>query len=450
MSDAEHERTPPPGGVTETSRSKTYRRVEDLMAQDRCVILDGGIATELQRLRPPPSDGSDPELWGTWAIYRAPEAVREVHERYVAAGCDVISTNTWSILSVPEVERRAQPGVYELGHWMDVARLGLRLARQAVEDAGRADECAVAFAISEDVHSPQRAKTLELLSRVFESEPPDLILLETLTLVHDPETYDTFAMLLETGLPVWLWFRRGRHGVCGVFGQHRGPPEGDLFGRAARRFEELGVGALLVNCLPIEHVPGISPGSGTSPSFRSASTRTWAISRARYGASTTRWAPRSTPRSRSAGERREPDHRRVLWHDARAHRRRSACARGDEARARAPTVRTLNGDTAAGVEHPARPWLDYKGRVVFPLPFPELVVDPGVFVPTQGSYLVWKHLFQTGIGEGARCLDVGCGSGILAIQLALNGAESVRAIDIDRTRSQTRSRTPSGTVSPTA
>ncbi len=69
---------------------------------------------------------------------------------------------------------------------------------------------------------------------------------------------------------------------------------------------------------------------------------------------------------------------------------------------------------------------------MFPLPFPELVVDPGVFVPTQGSYLVWKHLFQTGIGEGARCLDVGCGSGILAIQLALNGAKSVRAIDIDR------------------
>ncbi len=227
------------------------------MAQDRCVILDGGIATELQRLRPPPSDGSDPELWGTWAIYRAPEAVREVHERYVAAGCDVISTNTWSILSVPEVERRAQPGVYELGHWMDVARLGLRLARQAVEDAGRADECAIAFAISEDVHSPQRAKTLELLSRVFESEPPDLILLETLTLVHDPETYDTFAVLLDTGLPVWLSFRRCRHGVCGVFGQHWGPPEGDLFGRAARRFEELGVGALLVNCLPIEHVPGM-------------------------------------------------------------------------------------------------------------------------------------------------------------------------------------------------
>ena len=64
-------------------------------------------------------------------------------------------------------------------------------------------------------------------------------------------------LLLETGLPVWLSYRRCRHGVCGVYGQHWGPPEGDLFGRAARRFEEMGVEALLINCLPVDHVPGI-------------------------------------------------------------------------------------------------------------------------------------------------------------------------------------------------
>ena len=29
--------------------------------------------------------------------------------------------------------------------------------------------------------------------------------------------------LLDSGLPVWLSFRRCRHGVCGVYGQHWGP-----------------------------------------------------------------------------------------------------------------------------------------------------------------------------------------------------------------------------------
>ena len=117
--------------------------------------------------------------------------------------------------------------------------------------------CAVAFAISEDIASPEHGDAVDLLRRVFEDEPPDLILLETLTLLRDPETFDAVERLMGIGLPVWLSFRRCRHGVCGVFGQHWGPPEGDLFGLAARRFEEIGVEALLLNCLPVDHVPGM-------------------------------------------------------------------------------------------------------------------------------------------------------------------------------------------------
>jgi cyclopropane fatty-acyl-phospholipid synthase-like methyltransferase len=54
-----------------------------------------------------------------------------------------------------------------------------------------------------------------------------------------------------------------------------------------------------------------------------------------------------------------------------------------------------------------------------------------VFVPTQGSFLVWRHLFREGIGNGRRCLDIGCGTGLLSVQLALNGATHVHGIDRD-------------------
>ncbi|MDQ3849549.1 MAG: 50S ribosomal protein L11 methyltransferase, partial [Actinomycetota bacterium] len=84
-------------------------------------------------------------------------------------------------------------------------------------------------------------------------------------------------------------------------------------------------------------------------------------------------------------------------------------------------------------ERPSRSadWLDAHGRSLFPLPLPDIVCEPGVFVPTQGSFLVWKYLFASGVGRGKRCLDIGCGSGLQTVQLALNGAEHVHAIDID-------------------
>jgi SAM-dependent methyltransferase len=51
--------------------------------------------------------------------------------------------------------------------------------------------------------------------------------------------------------------------------------------------------------------------------------------------------------------------------------------------------------------------------------------------PTQASLAIWKYLYREGIGAHRRCADVGCGSGLLAVQLARNGAAHVHAIDID-------------------
>src|SRR4029079_15101496 len=69
--------------------------------------------------------------------------------------------------------------------------------------------------------------------------------------------FERLEELLAGGLPGWLSFRRCRRGVCGIYGEHWGGPEGDAFGRAARRFEQQGVGALLINCMPPDHVPGM-------------------------------------------------------------------------------------------------------------------------------------------------------------------------------------------------
>jgi S-methylmethionine-dependent homocysteine/selenocysteine methylase/SAM-dependent methyltransferase len=399
------------------------------------VILDGGLGTELPQAAGT-RDALDEPLWGTRALIENPEAVLRVHHQYLEAGCDVISTNTWGLASAlaadgPRVwAERDQPV-----HWMDVGRRGLRLARQAVQEAGREGEIAVAFSLNGDVASEEGEETIRLLARLFadEPQPPDLILVETLSLLT-PMLDQAITGLLATGLPVWLSFRRCRHGLCGIYGQHWGGPEGDAFGRAARRFEEMGVEALLINCIPPDHVEGIVSylrdftdlPLGVYPNLGYFSDRGWrfapGVGGEEYAAMALRWReegaqviggccgvrPEHIAAAATALQSTKPGHRRPAEEAARA----------------------ANG-SPNGVATPPRPWTDRRQRALYPLPFPDLGVEPGVAAPTQASYMAWRYVFREGIGAHQRCLDMGCGTGILAVQLARNGAAHVRALDID-------------------
>jgi len=82
-------------------------------------------------------------------------------------------------------------------------------------------------------------------------------------------------------------------------------------------------------------------------------------------------------------------------------------------------------------QRPAERWTDARGRPMYPLDLPDITCEPGVFVPTQGSLMVWKFLHQEAVGAHQRCLDIGCGTGLLTVQLARNGAAHVHAIDIN-------------------
>ena len=413
-----------------TAPDDRYGRIMHMIATDRCVILDGANGTELIAI-----EGERPEveehLWGLTAIVNAPRHVQAVHRRYVDVGCDLICTNTWAL---PTALRDGGVKLWESAepvHWMDVARSAVRLARSAAEEAGRGDDVAVAFSINGDVDTPDGRETIRLLGRAFEEDPPDLILLETLSLVRS-STYATVETLLGTGLPVWLSFRRCRHGVCGVYGEHWGGPEGDSFGRAARRFEEMGVGALAINCLPPDHVTGMISWLrdftdlplGVYPNLGYLSAAGWRHEASIGGAEYAQLA--------------------LKWREEGAQLIGGCCGVGPEHLAAARTA--LQG-TKPGHAHPAalpdatrqalsdgrsQPrWSDPRGRQMYPLDFPDLTVENGVFVPTQGSFMVWKYLYREGIGPHQRCLDVGCGTGLLTIQLARNGAAHVHSIDID-------------------
>ena len=419
--------------VAASQQGTAYARVAGLIAAGRCALLDGGTGTELPPREHDPH-ALDERLWGTQALLDDPGAVLAVHRRYVDAGCDVISTNTWGL---PSALLEDGPRLWDTTrpvHWMDVARQGIRLARRAVEEGGRGGECAVAFSLNGDVDSPQGAETVRLLARVFADEPPDLVLVETIAMVR-PSLDATIERLLATGLPLWLSFRRCRHGLCGVYGEHWGGPEGDGFGRAARRFEEQGVGALLVNCIPPDHVAGMVSylrdftdlPLGAYPNLGYLTNEGWrqdpGVTGGQYADMALGW--------REEGAQIVGGCCGVGPEHIAAARERLAGTRPGRRRA-APTEPAAGpGAAATAAQVPVSSWTDKRGRELYPLDFPDLVCDPGVFVPGAASFLAWRYLAREGIGAHQRCLDAGCGTGILTVQLALNGAAHVHAIDID-------------------
>src|ERR1700744_6287254 len=380
---------PPPRGTGTEGR---YGRLTRMVATDQWVTPDGANGTELIKVR-----GVRPEVeehvWGLTALIDAPEDVGRVHRSYIDVGCDVVCTNTWGLPTALRNGATMLSGSAEPVHWMDIARRAVRLARTATTEAGRGDEVAVAFSINGDVDTPDGRETIALLSRAFEEQPPDLILLETLSLVRS-STYATVEALLDTGLPVWLSFRRCRHGVCGVYGEHWGGPEGDAFGRAARRFEEMGVGALAINCVPPDHVTGMLSWLrdftdlplGAYPNLGYLSAAGWRHELSIGGDEYARLA--------------------MTWRDEGAQLIGGCCGVGPEHLAAAsaalqttkpghkrPAALPDEGSVPSRANgRPSQHWIDPRGREMFPLDFPEITCDPGVFEPTQGSLLMWKYL----------------------------------------------------------
>jgi S-methylmethionine-dependent homocysteine/selenocysteine methylase len=235
--------------MMELPLSQAYERIDGILESGGTVVLDGGVATELQRVRDE-DRGTAYEPWGTWALFQGPMEVLEVHRRYVAARADVISTNTWSVLDAADQSPSGPSGPGREPLWAYAARLGIRLARQAVDEAGRGKECAVAFSANSALLDRRAQGRLELLTWAWQAEPPDLVILETLEAIPDELSIETIEMVAATGLPVWVSFRRGHDAMSRANGEPVPDPDPNAFAEALGRLEGLGVRAILVNCVP--------------------------------------------------------------------------------------------------------------------------------------------------------------------------------------------------------
>lgn len=91
------------------------------------LVLDGGLATQLERL------GADlrDELWSARLLMEEPELIRRVHAAYFAAGADVATTASYQA-TLPGFARRG----LDRARSEELIRLSVELAAQARDEAG--------------------------------------------------------------------------------------------------------------------------------------------------------------------------------------------------------------------------------------------------------------------------------------------------------------------------
>lgn len=203
-------------------------------------ILDGGMSRELLRLG---AQLKQPE-WSALALIDSPQIVRQVHEEFIAAGADVITTNSYALVPFHIGEERfAQEGAALIA-------LSGRLAREAADAAGRPVTVAGGLPPIFGSYEPQNfdpARVQAYLSVLVENLSPyiDVWLGETLSLIAEGEAVR--VAVEKTGKPFWISFTLADD-AAQVAGARPKLRSGETVADAALWAAGSGAEALLFNC----------------------------------------------------------------------------------------------------------------------------------------------------------------------------------------------------------
>ena len=193
------------------------------LVKERILILDGAMGTMVQSyqlsesdfrgLRFKQEDGRQMKGNNDLLCLTRPDVVLDIHRRYLAAGADIIETNTFSAQSISQADYGLQDICYELSYE------GARLARQAADEftteekprfvAGAIGPTNKTCSMSPDVSDPAaRDLTYDALFAAYEEQirglldgGVDALLIETI--------FDTLNAKVAIDVAVSLMEQRG-------------------------------------------------------------------------------------------------------------------------------------------------------------------------------------------------------------------------------------------------
>ena len=228
-----------------------YQTVKDKLARGETVLLDGGVGTEILRRG---------VYWRSHGIEQRPNVVRQVHADYIAAGADVVRTNTFQLNrraylnlfhGLEHMRRIGPPGLERKAN--QLVRRAVELAREAREQAGKAsDSVTIAGVISplEHCFRPDLTPPLDQcrtehreIVEEMKASGVDFILLESMNRVAEAQTACEAAR--SSGLPFWVSF---------VVREDSRLLSNEPLVEAVKAVEALGADVVAVNCAPLEDV----------------------------------------------------------------------------------------------------------------------------------------------------------------------------------------------------
>ena len=225
-----------------------YENIRSRLKAGGPLLLGGPMGSELVRRG---------VRWRKHAMLTDAPAVQRLHADYLAAGADILRTNTFQLnpriyLSVfrnrEHMRQIGAPGLEQIVPRL--CRTSVQLAKQARAEAGKASRVAIAGVLSPLQHCyrpdlaprPEEARgEHEALARIFAEEGVDLLLLESMNTIGEAEA--ALAAGQAVGLPVWVSFVLGPEGEL---------LSGEPLAQAAAKMERGGAEAVLVNCAPPE------------------------------------------------------------------------------------------------------------------------------------------------------------------------------------------------------
>ncbi len=188
------------------------------LAEERILVLDGAWGTMVHGAGLAPEDyrgerfathhldvAGDPDVLNL----TRPDVVRDIHERYLAAGADITTTNTFTATSIGQADYGLEDAVYEL----NVA--GARIAREAAGDrfvAGSVGPLNITLSMSPKVDNPgYRTHTFDQVKEAYSEQIAglveggvDVLLLETIFDTLNAKAAIVAARETAPTTPLWI------------------------------------------------------------------------------------------------------------------------------------------------------------------------------------------------------------------------------------------------------